>query len=129
MRITCEIHKKSMYFSCITHVIHMYLGQKRIKIRNSKSSKNSKYIWNTCKIHVIYMRFPFPDPIFNVFLMYFKKNQCIFRLREIGKKWHVFFMYFSCIFNVFIIFVRNMHKKSMYFSCISHVFLMYSNNY
>ena len=113
---------------CISHVLLMYYSCILAKYEFKSGIKKAQKTANTCTIHVIYMRFPLQNPIFNVFLMYFKKNQCIFRLREIGKN-HMYFTcishVFSCIFNVFIKFIKNIYKKSMYFSCISHVFLMY----
>ena len=84
-----------MYNSCITHVF-------RVKIGNSKIGKTVKYISNTYKIHAEYMRFPLPNPISHVFLMYLIKNSCIFRLRQMARFTHVFLMYFSCIFHVFL---------------------------
>ena len=84
-----------MYISCITHVFRFFIG-------NSKRLKTEKYMRNTCKIHIQYMRKKLQNPISHVFLMYYKKNSCIFRLRQMARFAHVFLMYFSCISHVFL---------------------------
>ncbi len=63
--------------------------------------------------------------IFNVFRMYFKKNQCILYVfldsAEFEKKTcilYIFYMYFICILYVFL-------KNNKKCTCISYVFCMY----
>jgi len=128
MKITCKIHKKTMYLSCITHVLLMYLVKFIIFFRNQKTI-------NTYKIHVQYMLFTWDSHYKTRLSMYFscisKKINVFFDSDKYGKMTcisHVFLMYFLCIFMYFYVFkkfVKKIYKKSMYFSCISYVFLMY----
>ena len=83
-----------MYYSCITHVFGLNANLNQELKKHKKQQIHMKYMYNTCYLHEI----PITEPDFQCISHVFKKNQCIFRLREIGKN----HMYFTCISHVFL---------------------------